>query len=60
MPWPGDPRVNLQEGDGRKAKAYQVEQLLKASDRWRAEQSAKPTPERTTEKGAKKAKKKRR
>lgn len=30
MPWPGDPRVNLQKGKGGKAKAYQVKQLLAA------------------------------
>ena len=29
IPWPGDPRVNIQEKDG-KAKAYQVRQVLKA------------------------------
>ena len=27
MPWAGDPRVNLQEGSGGKAKAYQVRQV---------------------------------
>lgn len=32
MPWPGDPRVNLQES-GEGAKAYQVRQLLRAVDR---------------------------
>jgi hypothetical protein len=32
MPWPGDPRVNLQDAGG-KAKAYQVRQLLDAIDR---------------------------
>jgi hypothetical protein len=32
MSWPGDPRVNMQEGRG-KAKAYQVRQLLAAIDR---------------------------
>lgn len=31
-PWPGDPRVNLQNDHG-KAKAYQVRQLLAAIDR---------------------------
>ena len=31
-PWPGDPRVNIQN-DGGKAKAYQVRQVLKAIDR---------------------------
>jgi hypothetical protein len=30
MPWPGDPRVNLQRAKDGKAKAYQVRQLLKA------------------------------
>lgn len=31
-PWPGDPRVNLQE-DGGKAKAYQVKQLIAEIDK---------------------------
>lgn len=31
-PWPGDPRVNIQDSKG-KAKAYQVRQILKAIDR---------------------------
>ena len=26
-PWPGDPRVNIQEDKGGKAKAYQVKQV---------------------------------
>jgi hypothetical protein len=30
MPWPGDPRVNLQKGQGGHAKVYQVKQLLAA------------------------------
>ncbi len=30
MPWPGDPRVNIQKGKGGKAKAYQVKQVLAA------------------------------
>ena len=34
MPWPGDPRVNMQDDHG-KAKAYQVRQLLEAIDRLR-------------------------
>jgi hypothetical protein len=38
MPWAGDPRVNLQESKGGKAKAYQVQQLLTAVDRYCAEQ----------------------
>lgn len=29
-PWPGDPRVNIQRGEGGKAKAYQVRQVLAA------------------------------
>lgn len=33
MPWPGDPRVNLQEDKGGKAKAYQVRQIVRAVDR---------------------------
>ncbi len=32
MPWPGDPRINLQ-ADGRNAKSYQVRQLLAAVER---------------------------
>lgn len=32
MPWPGDPRVNLQNDHG-KAKSYQVKQLLSAIER---------------------------
>lgn len=31
-PWPGDPRVNIQNYKG-KAKAYQVRQVLKAIDK---------------------------
>jgi hypothetical protein len=31
-PWPGDPRVNIQEAKG-KAKAYQVRQVLAAIDK---------------------------
>lgn len=32
-PWEGDPRVNLQEDNSGKAKAYQVRQLLAAIER---------------------------
>jgi hypothetical protein len=32
-PWPADPRVNLQETAGGKAKPYQVRQLLAAVER---------------------------
>jgi len=31
-PWPGDPRVNIQDDQG-KAKPYQVRQVLKAIER---------------------------
>ena len=31
-PWPGDPRVNIQDDNGM-AKAYQVRQVLKAIER---------------------------
>jgi hypothetical protein len=33
MPWPGDPRVNIQEGKGGKAKDYQVRQVIQAIDK---------------------------
>jgi hypothetical protein len=36
MPWPGDPRINLQR-DGSFAKPYQVRQVKKAIDRWEAD-----------------------
>lgn len=29
-PWAGDPRVNIQKGNGGKAKSYQVKQILAA------------------------------
>ena len=32
MPWPGDPRVNIQDDRG-KAKAYQVRQVLAAVEK---------------------------
>ncbi|MDD5486353.1 MAG: hypothetical protein PHW65_02195 [Dehalococcoidales bacterium] len=32
MPWPGDPRINIQD-DGGKAKAYQVRQVLLAIEK---------------------------
>lgn len=32
-PWAGDPRVNIQRGDGGKAETYQVEQVLAAIER---------------------------
>lgn len=30
MPWPGDPRVNIQAGKDGKAKVYQVKQVILA------------------------------
>lgn len=30
MPWPGDPRVNIQRGKNGEAKPYQVKQVLAA------------------------------
>jgi hypothetical protein len=36
-PWPGDPRVNIQNDKG-KAKPYQVRQVLAAIDKKEAEQ----------------------
>ncbi len=35
-PWPGDPRVNIQNSGG-KAKAYQVKQILLAIDKLEGE-----------------------
>jgi hypothetical protein len=36
MPWPGDPRINIQN-DKESAKAYQVKQVLKAIDKLEAD-----------------------
>ena len=41
-PWPGDPRVNIQEDKG-KAKAYQVRQVLLAIDKMKAMEAKKRT-----------------
>jgi hypothetical protein len=38
MPWPGDPRVNIQNDKG-KAKAYQVRQVLAAIERLERERT---------------------
>lgn len=43
-PWPGDPRVNIQDDKG-KAKAYQVRQVLKAIDKLRRGNDEKATNE---------------
>lgn len=32
MPWPGDPRVNIQKGPNGSAKQYQIKQVLAAID----------------------------
>ena len=40
MPWPGDPRINLQK-DGKMAKPYQVQQVVKAIERYEAEYGSK-------------------
>jgi len=58
MPWAGDPRVNLQEGSGGKAKAYQVQQLLKAIDRLETERAAAQKAESPKQKATDKRKKK--
>ena len=39
-PWPGDPRVNIQNERGR-AKAYQVKQVLRAIERLEVEHGRK-------------------
>lgn len=33
MPWPGDPRVNIQRGKNGKAKTYQIRQVIRAIDK---------------------------
>ncbi|MBL9028835.1 MAG: hypothetical protein JNL21_41965 [Myxococcales bacterium] len=67
MNWAGDPRVNLQEGKGNLAKAYQVKQLLAAveKEQQRLDVEAKkteaaplePKPKAASAKGPKKIKK---
>ncbi|MBP2316124.1 hypothetical protein [Azospirillum soli] len=32
-PWPGDPRVNIQQGKNGKAKGYKVKQVVQAIER---------------------------
>lgn len=39
-PWPGDPRVNIQEGKGGKAKVYQVRQVLQAIEKLLSESAS--------------------
>lgn len=45
MPWQGDPRVNIQEKNG-KAKEYQVRQVIKALKRLEAESGNKSSTEK--------------
>lgn len=40
MPWPGDPRINMQAGEGGKAKPYQVRQAVAAIDTLLSRQGA--------------------
>ena len=40
-PWPGDPRVNIQEGRNGLAKAYQVRQVIKALEKLQKELGSK-------------------
>ena len=47
MPWPGDPRVNMQEGESGKAKAYQVRQAVAAIDALPAQREAAVRPAKT-------------
>jgi len=49
MPWPGDPRINLQEGRGGMAKAYQVRQVLLAIERSISAAHATARQDRTRE-----------
>lgn len=55
MPWPGDPRVNLQRSS-EGAEAYQVRQLLAAIDRLSAESTAAQAEEPTAEAAERKSK----
>jgi len=42
MPWPGDPRINMQAGVGGKGKPYQVRQAVAAIDTLLAKQQPEP------------------
>src|ERR1700733_475266 len=44
MPWPGDPRINMQAGEGGRAKAYQVRQAVAAVDTLLERPAAPATP----------------
>ena len=45
MPWPGDPRVNMQAGEGGKAKAHQVRQVVLAVEQLLGQQAKTATSE---------------
>jgi len=47
MPWPGDPRINLQK-DGARAKRYQVVQMLAAVDKFQALKAAEAVTTKAT------------
>jgi hypothetical protein len=47
MPWPGDPRINMQAGDGGKAKPYQVRQAVVAIDTLLAPPQSEQKPSKT-------------
>jgi hypothetical protein len=60
MPWPGDPRINMQAGDGGKAKAYQVRQAIAAIDTLLARQApGMPEPPKSEQKPSKTKKRRR-
>jgi hypothetical protein len=39
MPWPGDPRVNIQPGRDGRAKPYQVKQVIAAIEKYERQRS---------------------
>ncbi len=53
MPWPGDPRINIQK-DGPKAKRYQVIQVIEAVDKLKALKAANAAVKPATKTSAKK------
>jgi len=59
MPWPCDPRINMQMGDGGKAKAYQVRQAAAAVDALLARQASPAAPSQPEPKPTKTKKRRR-
>lgn len=59
MPWPGDPRINMQAGEGGKAKAYQVRQAVAAIDTLLARLPTAPVAPQLERKPSKPKKRKR-